>query len=148
MKQIFHIPIEIKQSTKEFYLQAESHFSTVKELISHYSKTEIQCGDILFKLREGISIDFKFHLRNLDRWIIKPEDIHIKPQAIDEGSFGSIFRGVLYGEKDVAVKAIKSPSEKISGIGDSAADSAFKSWKEEIEAIKILQHENIVLLHG
>ena len=147
MKQIFHIPIEIKQSTKKFYLRAGSHFSTVKQLILYYSKNTIQCGDISFKLREGVSIDFKFHLRNLDRWIIKPEDIHIKPQAIDEGSFGSIFRGVL-GEKDVAVKVIRTPPEHISAIGDSSADSTFRSWEEEIEAIKILQHENIVLLHG
>ena len=154
MRQIFHIPIGITQYTKEFFFQSGIHFPTVKKLISYYSKNSIQHGDISFKLRKGVTVDFKFHLRNVDRWIIKPEDILIKPKAIDEGRFGSIFRGVLYGEKDVAVKAIKSPSDNISENPDSSADAfntsltSIRSWEDEIEAIKILQHENIVLLHG
>ena len=142
MRQIFHIPIGITQYTKEFFFQTGIHFPTVKKLISYYSKNSIQHGDISFKLRKGVTVDFKFHLRNVDRWIIKPEDILIKPKAIDEGRFGSIFRGVLYGEKDVAVKAIKSPSDNISENPDSSADgfntslTSIRSWEDEIEAIK------------
>ena len=154
MRQIFHIPIGITQYTKEFYFQTGIHFPTVKKLISYYSKNSIQHGEISFKLRKGVTVDFKYHLRDVDRWIIKPEDILIKPEAIDKGRFGSIYRGVLYGEKDVAVKTIKTPSDNISESVDSPADAlntsltAIKSWEEEIEAIKILQHENIVLLYG
>ena len=116
----------------------------MKRLIQHYSKNDIQRGDISFKLRKGFIVDFKINIRTVDRWMIEPQDIVIEPQEIDGGKFGSIFRGVLFGEKEVAVKAIKIPFDNVA----SENLSPNESWEQEIETIKILQHENIVLLHG
>ena len=145
MKRIFHIPIGITEYTKEFYIQTGIHFSNLKKLIAYYSRYKLQRHDISFTLRKGVIVNFELNIRTVDRWIIQPQDILINPQAIDEGHFGSIFRGILYREKIVAVKAIKIQTH--NNREDDSWKTA-KTWEDEIETIKVLQHENIVLLHG
>ena len=150
MRRIYHIQIGITQYKKQFYIQRGVNFSTVKRLIQHYSKNDIQRGDISFKLRKGFIVDFKINIRTVDRWIIKPQDIFIEPQKFDGGNFGSIFRGLLFGEKVVAVKAFKIQFDNVASDNLSTARNLKleQDLEQEIETIKILQHENIVLLHG
>ena len=85
-----------------------------------------------------MDVDLKANIRTVDRWILNMgKDLLItekKPFA--EGNFGEVYHGKLLPEnRDVAVKKIRD-------------DAKTKSWNDEIEAIKTLQHENIVLLHG
>ena len=151
-KKIFHLEIGLTQQKKKFYLRSGISFPTLKELIVFYTKNDIQHRDNSFRLLKGVVVDFNVNIRTVDRWIIKSEDIVINPQPIDSGHFGSIYSGLLFQKKMVVVKAIKEPVVRwhfYDNYDDKySKKSSEQSWNAEIEAMKTLQHENIVLLHG
>ena len=151
-KKIFHLEIGLTQQKKEFYLRSGICFPTLRELIAFYTKNDIQHRENSFRLLNGVVVDFNVNIRTVDRWIIKSEDIVVNPQPIDSGHFGSIYRGLLFQKKIVVVKAIKEPVVRWhfydSYDDKNSRKSSEQSWNAEIEAMKTLQHENIVLLHG
>ena len=151
-KKIMHLEIGVTQQKKEFFLYSGINFPTLKDLIAFYSKNKIQRRDTSFQLQKGIVVDFNVNIRTVDRWIIKSEDIKINPQPIDSGNFGCIYRGLLFENKMVVIKALKEPVVRWHFYDDyydkCNKNSSEQSWNNEIEAVKTLQHENIVLLHG
>ena len=151
-KKIFHLEIGLTQHKKEFYLRSGISFPSLIELISFYSKNKIQHRDNSFQLQKGVVVDFNVNIRTVDRWIIKSEDIVVNPMPIDSGHFGCIYRGKLFEKKNVVIKAIKKPVVRWHFYDnyhdENNRKTSEQSWNDEIEAMKTLQHENIVLLHG
>ena len=105
-------------------------------------------------MNKGIDVDFKANVRTADRWILEMEkDLVITEQKpFARGHYGAIYHGKLLPEnKDVAVKkmsAAKKDDGSLDDLNTYFNGKKKKSWSDEIEAIKTLQHENIVFLHG
>ena len=105
-------------------------------------------------MNKGIDVDFKANVRTADRWILEMEkDLVItEKKPFKSGNYGAIYHGKLLPEnKDVAVKKMSAGKKDIGRLDDLNSyvnGKKKKSWSDEIEAIKTLQHENIVFLHG
>lgn len=128
-----------KADTGRFYIAPERQFTTLDELVQHYSKVPgrlctrltMTCSktELYIPTTVGLSYNTK------DHWEIERSSIELK-HKLGGGEFSEVWEGTWNGTMDVAVKTLKPGSMAVS------------DFLAEAQIMKNLRHEKLIQLYA
>ncbi|KAF2354819.1 Serine-threonine/tyrosine-protein kinase catalytic domain [Trinorchestia longiramus] len=120
----------------EFYIHKNRTFTTLHDLISHYSRNEYGFQILLTQVcPKPMPPQWDLSPNTRDEWEIDRNALKCD-ERLGSGNFGEVWHGLWNGTREVAVKTLKE--------GTMSADA----FLQEATIMKKLRHKNILILYA
>lgn len=134
MTRVKHFKV-IKDSNEQFHIEPSPHFSTLLDLVEHYSRCSLSTTGCLgkpCKRKKPEPTDLNHLIK--DEWELPKEEFSLE-EELGTGFFADVYRGRWKNHINVAIKIIKSDSEL-----------NHQEFVREVEMLKRLRHRHLISL--
>lgn len=125
----------MKNNSEKFHIEPSPHFSTLLDLVEHYSNNSLSntgCLGKPCKRKKPEPTDLTHLIK--DEWEL-PKDEFTLGKELGKGNFADVYRGRWKNQINVAIKIIKSDTEL-----------DHHEFVREVEMLKKLRHRHLISL--